>query len=211
MKTQEKSLGELLKQAGKLNQEQVEEALFEQKRSRDPFGKILVRLGYVTEREILQVLEGMTALTFETGSECFGLESYRIREVVPYNRIQTVPLSIPEWPGLTILRGEPLPVLSFRSVLGLPPLPESQGTWFVILSHAQRPFVLWIDVLREVLRFPVMKIEPMPAYLYGKRSDLFFCLGKMDGRLYSMINPDRLARVERGSTALEDLFHVAQA
>jgi len=211
MKAQEKSLGELLKQAGKLTREQVEEALGEQKHSREPFGKIIVRLGFVHERDILQVLEGMTALTFETGSECFGLETYRVREVVPSGPIQTVPLSVPEWPGLTVLRGEVLPVLSFRAVLGLEPLTDTQGTWFVVLAQAHQPFVLWIDVLRDVLRFPVARIEPMPAFLYGKRSELFFCLGKMDGRLYSMINPDRLARVERTPMVLEDRSHASPA
>jgi chemotaxis signal transduction protein len=210
MKTQEKSLGELLRQAGKVTQDQVEEALQEQKRTRDPFGKILIRMGVVTERDILQVLEGMTALTFETGSECFGLETFRIREVIPYVPVQPVPLSPPEWPGLTVLRGEALPVLSFRSVLGLPPLQEAVGTWYVVLAQTQKPFVLWIDALREVLRFPVDHIEPMPSYLYGKRSDLFFCLGKMDGRLYSMINPDRLSRVERGA-AIEERSNATQA
>jgi chemotaxis signal transduction protein len=211
MRTQEKSLGELLKQAGKLKQEQVEEALEEQKHTREPFGKILVRLGFVQERDILQVLEGMTALTFETGSECFGLETYRVREVVHSGPIQTVPLSVPEWPGLTMLRGEVLPVLSFRALLGLEPIADSKETWFVVLAQSQRPFVLWIDVLRDVLRFPVAHIEPMPSFLYGKRSDLFFCLGKMDGRLYSMINPDRLARVERIPAVLEDRTHASPA
>jgi purine-binding chemotaxis protein CheW len=153
----------------------------------------------------------MTALTFETGSECFGLETYRVREVVPSGPIQVVPLSVPEWPGLAVLRGEVLPVLSFRTVLGLEPLADTKGTWFVVLTHAQQPFVLWIDVLRDVLRFPVTRVEPVPSFLYGKRSDLFFCLGKMDGHLYSMINPDRLARVERGPTALEDRSHVVPA
>jgi chemotaxis signal transduction protein len=84
------------------------------------------------------------------------------------------------------------------------------GTWYVVLAQTQKPFVLWIDALREVLRFPVDHIEPMPSYLYGKRSDLFFCLGKMDGRLYSMINPDRLSRVERGA-AIEERSNATQA
>lgn len=211
MKTQEKSLGELLKQAGKLTAEQVDTALAEQRSSRQPFGKILVRLGYVTERDILQVLEGMTALTFETGGECFGLESYRIREVVPYSAVQPMPLAAPEWPGVALLRGEAVPVLSFRALLGLPEKGDPATTWFVVIAHAKRPFALWIDALREVVRFPVDRIEPMPSYLYGKRSDLFFCLGKMDGRLYSMINPDRLTRVERPWAALEDRSHASQA
>jgi chemotaxis signal transduction protein len=78
-----------------------------------------------------------------------------------------------------------------------------------VLTRGQHPFILWIDSLREVVKFPVNRIEAVPPYLYGKRSDLFYCLGKMNGRLYSMINPDRLARDERLRAALEDVSHAS--
>jgi chemotaxis signal transduction protein len=211
MKTQEKSLGELLIQAGKLTLEQVKTALEEQKHSREPFGKVLTRLGFVREKDILQVLEGLTALTFETGDEAFGLETYRVQEVVPYGPLREIPLSGPELAGLTPLRGDILPVLSFRAFLGLPPPSDPAGTWFIVLSQAPSRFILWIDSLCEVVKFPMNRIEPVPPYLYGKRSDLFYCLGKMNGRLYSMINPDRLARDERLRAILEDVPHASPA
>jgi len=211
VKTQEKSLGELLRQAGKVTQDQIHQALSEQKRTHEPFGKILVRLGFVRERDILQVLEGLTALTFETGGECFGIETYRVREVVPYAPIRAIPLAGAEIPGLTSLRGEFLPVFSFRALLGLPPAASPEATWFIVMALPERPCVLWIDSLREVIRFPMEQVEPMPAFLYGKRSEFFYCLGKMKGRLFSMINPDRLARDERLQAALEEKAHASQA
>ena len=209
MKTQDKSLGELLKQAGKITNEQIHAALEEQKHSREPFGKVLIRLGFVKEREILQVLEGMMALTFETGGEGFGLETYRVREVVPYSPLRSLPLMGAECAGVVPLRGQVVPVLSLRALLGLTAPPEPRNTWFVVLLHGDQPFILWIDGLHEVLKFPMANIEPLPPYLYGKRSDLFYCLGKMNGRLYSMINPDRLTRDERVRTALEEAAHAS--
>jgi purine-binding chemotaxis protein CheW len=209
MKIQDKSLGELLKQAGKINSDQIRLALEDQKQSREPIGKVLVRLGFVKDQDILQVLEGMTTLTFETGEEGFGLETYRVREVVPFSPLRPLPLVGAECAGVVALRGQVVPVLSLRALLGLPEVAEPKNTWFIVLSHGEHPFILWIDALREVLKFPMANIEPLPAYLYGKRSDLFYCLGKMNGRLYSMINPDRLIRDERVRTALEGAFHAS--
>lgn len=202
MKTQEKSLGELLKQAGKITTAQVASALQEQKRTREPFGKVLVRLGYVTERDILQVLEGMLALTFSTGNEHFGIESYRIFEVVRYSPPRILPLSNPSLAGVLFLRGEWHPVYSFRGLLGLAPHPNPSETWYIILRHRDRPFILWVDAIEEVRRFKMDQVEALPPYLLGKRSDLYYCLGKMNGMLFSIIHPDRIVKDE-------DLFQQA--
>ena len=75
MKTQEKSLGELLRQAGKITTRQIQVALGEQKRSHEPIGKVLVRLGFVEERDILQVMQGMMVLTFRVAGELYGIET----------------------------------------------------------------------------------------------------------------------------------------
>ncbi len=196
MKTQEKSLGELLKQAGKVTAGQVASALQEQKRTREPFGKILVRLGFVTERDILQVLEGMLALTFTTGNEHFGIESYRIFEVIRWEPARTLPLSNPQLSGVLMKRGEIHPVFSFRGILGLPPHPDPGTTWYVILKHKDRPFILWVDAIEEVRRFRMDQVEALPPFLLGKRSDLYYCLGKMNNMLFSIIHPDRIVKDE---------------
>jgi chemotaxis signal transduction protein len=196
VKTQEKSLGELLKQAGKVTAAQVAAALQEQKRTREPFGKVLVRLGFVTERDILQVLEGMLALTFTTGNEHFGIESYRIFEVVRRVPVRPLPLSNPQLAGVLSLRGEFHPVYTFRGILGLPPHPDPDRTWYIVLKHRGRPFILWVDSIEEVRRFRMEQVEALPPYLLGKRSDLYYCLGKMDNMLFSIIHPDRIVKDE---------------
>ncbi len=194
MKTQEKSLGELLRQAGKLTSEQIQTALVEQRKTREPIGKALVRLGYVTERDILQVLEGMLALTFRTGNEHFGIESYRVQEVIRYQTPRVLPLSGVQMTGVVPLRGDMCPVYSFRGILGLPLSTSPEDTWFVLLRHKENPFILWVDAIDEVQRFKIEQIEPMPPYLLGKRSDLYYCLGKMNGMLFSIIHPDRIVK-----------------
>ncbi len=52
-----KLLGEILLENGLLTREQLEEALAEQKRSKEKLGKILVRKGYLNEDQLLEVLE----------------------------------------------------------------------------------------------------------------------------------------------------------
>lgn len=192
MKPQEKSLGELLRQAGKITFRQIQVALAEQKKTHEPIGKVLVRLGFVEERDILQVMQGMTALTFRVSSEWFGIETYRVREVLKHAPIQPLEKPLSPWMGLHSLRGQALAVLSFRAYLGLEAVAKEAGTWFIVLEKKGQPFILWVDQVREVARFKIDQIEPLPPYLLGKKNELYYCLGKIKEDLYSIMNPDKL-------------------
>ena len=193
MRPQEKSLGELLRQAGKITSRQIQVALGEQKRNHEPIGKVLVRLGFVEERDILQVMQGMMVLTFRSENELYGIETFRVKEVLKYTALR--PLAQPKepWAGDLTLRGAVFPVLSFRKFLGLGNPEKPQSTWFIVLEKKNFPFILWVDHVREVTRFKINQIEPCPPYLFGKKNELYYCLGKIKEDLYSILNPDKLA------------------
>ena len=99
MRVQEKSLGELLRQAGKITSRQIQVALVEQKKTREPIGKVLVRLGFVQEPDILQVMEGMLVLTFRIENEFYGVETYRVREVLKAVSLIPAAFTRSHWAG----------------------------------------------------------------------------------------------------------------
>ena len=192
MKPQEKSLGELLRQAGKITARQIQVALAEQKKTHEPIGKVLVRLGFVQETDILQVMQGMMVLTFRIAGELYGIETFRVREVLKFSPIRPFLPAREPWEGEVDIRGVAYPLISFRRYLGLEPVAIPKGTWFVVLERKAQFFVLWVDEVREVLRFKVDQIEPCPPYLFGKRNEMYYCLGKIKDDLYSILNPDKL-------------------
>ncbi len=192
MKPQEKSLGELLRQAGKITFRQIQVALGEQKKTHEPIGKVLVKLGFVEEQDILQVMQGMMVLTFRVENEWYGIETFRIREVLKYAPFQLLEESTGPWKGTFVLRGKNIPVLSFRAFLEIEQIQKLVGTWFVVLEKKGKPFILWVDQVKEVARFKIEQIEPLPSYLFGKKNDLYYCLGKIKEELYSILNPDKL-------------------
>src|ERR1039458_7591408 len=152
MKQQEKSLGELLRQAGKITFRQIQVALGEQKKTHEPIGKVLVRLGFVEERDILQVMQGMVVLTFRVGNEWYGIETFRIREVLRFAPFQA-PGPPGPWEGQFVIRGKTLPVLSFRRFLGVEKGGEDKGSWFIVLETKGQAFILWVDHGKAVARF----------------------------------------------------------
>lgn len=100
-----------------------------------------------------------------------------------------------------MVRGTALPVLSLRSFLELPGGPEPSRSWYIVLEKKGNPFLLRVDKVIEVARFKIDQIEPVPSYLFGKRNELYYCLGKVKETLYSILNPDRLTG-EEASAAL---------
>jgi len=212
MRVQEKSLGELERQAGKITSRQIQVALGEQKKTREPIGKVLVRLGFVQEQDILQVMEGMLVLTFRVENEFYGVETYRVREVLKAAPLSPVGMTESHWAGAYSLRGSWLPVLSFRRVLGKEDLPGGgKEGWFIVLERKGYFFVLWVDQVLEVRRFKVDQIEPVPTYLYGKNTEIYYCLGKVKEDLYSVLNPDVLIDEPNLKTALSEVRHALPA
>lgn len=209
MKVQDKSLGELLRQAGKITSRQIQVALGEQKKNHEPIGKVLVRLGFVEERDILQVMEGMMVLTFRVENEFYGIETFRVKEVLKYSLVQSASELQEPWTGKIILRGIELPVMSFRKFLGLENNLKPEGTWFIVLEKKGHSFILWVDQVKEVNRLKIEQIEPLPPYLFGKKTELYNCLGKIKEQLYSILNPDKLVDEQRFLSPKSEADHAS--
>jgi purine-binding chemotaxis protein CheW len=135
------------------------------------------------------VMQGMMVLTFGVGQELYGIETFRVREVLKQGPLKPAPAP---WEGEYELRGTLLPVLSFRSFLGLEEASATEKAWFIVLEKKGKPFILKVDRVKEVTRFKIDQIEPCPPYLFGKKNELYYCLGKIKEERYSILNPDKL-------------------
>jgi len=70
-------LGDLLLQVGKITEEQLKQALNQQKVTGKKLGQVLVEIGYLTEHDIIEVLE------FQLGIPHIRLDKYFIDPEVP--------------------------------------------------------------------------------------------------------------------------------
>ncbi|MFP4465871.1 MAG: chemotaxis protein CheW [Candidatus Goldiibacteriota bacterium] len=111
-KRQNKSLGEMLVESGRVSKYELEEALKEQEKSKEPLGKILVKNGIVAEADIVSVLNGLQTVVVEINNELFGLEVVSVNEILKYKKITSVP-SMPDFIlGMLSVRQEVIPVIS---------------------------------------------------------------------------------------------------
>ena len=96
LKKPRKRLGDLMLEVGMLTQEQLETAIDLQNKSGEKLGNVLIKLEYVTEDDIIQVLE------FQLGIPHVKLEKYNIDKAA----YSTIPESISRRYGLIPIKKE---------------------------------------------------------------------------------------------------------
>ncbi|SEU14678.1 GspE/PulE family protein [Paenibacillus sp. NFR01] len=108
MAIMKKRLGDLLVENGIISQEQLEEALVEQRKSKRKLGDLLITQGYITEQQLIEVLE------FQLGIPHVSLFKYQIdpaiTQIIPESmakRYQVLPF-MKEGSKLMVAMADPL-------------------------------------------------------------------------------------------------------
>ena len=140
-------------------------------------------------------------LTFEVADEEYAIEITRVREILVYSSLTSVPRAPEFIAGVMNLRGSVVPVVDLRNKLGLPPTAITGTTCVVIVdiqSENQTSHVgLLADDVRQVMSLASEDIEPAPTF--GTKIDLAFLRGMGDlGDHFALI-----LDIDRLLTALE--------
>ena len=140
-------------------------------------------------------------LTFEVADEEYAIEITRVREILVYSSLTSVPRAPEFIAGVMNLRGSVVPVVDLRNKLGLPPT-EITGTTCVVIVDIQREnqtshVGLLADDVRQVMSLASEDVEPAPTF--GTKIDLAFLRGMGDlGDHFALI-----LDIDRLLTALE--------
>lgn len=187
-KQQEKSLGELLVQSGRLQREQLEKALAEQQRSAEPLGKTLVRLGYVHEQDVVNVLQGLLVVTFRLSREDFAFEALYVKEIIRNQEVNKLPKMPPFIEGLIKYRGIVVPILNLALRLGQEPQLPTDETRIIVVEYTGQIVGLLVDEVEAVVQLPMDRIESSPAVLHGLDHRYVYGVGKYEKRLITVLH-----------------------
>jgi purine-binding chemotaxis protein CheW len=145
--------------------------------------------------------ELVSLLSFCLGDQEYALPIDRVQEIVP------LPAHVSELPrpetavlGVVTLRDSLLPLVSLRTLLGLP-TGDQQGLRgkVVVMSIGEGAVGVVIDATREILRLDPDLIDPAPTLLTRGDGDAEIAsICRLDGgrRLVALLSPDRLFRSE---------------
>jgi purine-binding chemotaxis protein CheW len=136
-------------------------------------------------------------LTFGLGSEEYGLEILKVKEIIGIMKITAVPKTPKYVKGVINLRGKVIPVIDLRLKFGMDVIDYNDRTCIIVVDIASKTgkktvMGIVVDSVSEVLNIKGEEIEDTPTF--GVRLDTDYILGmaKVKGGVKILLEIDKV-------------------
>ena len=135
-------------------------------------------------------------LTFALGSEEYGLEILKVRELIGYMEITAVPQTPHYVKGVINLRGQVIPVINLRAKFGMETIEVTEESCIIVVevSHGNRQFNtgVIVDRVQEVLDINGSDIEEAPQFGSSVNTDFILGMGKLGDTVKILLDIDKV-------------------
>lgn len=143
-------------------------------------------------------------VVFRLGTTEFGLDVFRVHEVLRYQPVTPVPRAPAFVAGVIDLRGALLPVIDLRRHLQLTDSAADAETRILVVDHEGERLGLVVDAVVEVLRVPETALAAPPAYVRGAAAECLQGVARLPQRLIVVLDVERLLSAQE-RVALADI------
>ena len=135
---------------------------------------------------------------FEVGSNKFGINVIKVKEIIQPIPVTFLPHAHPHVEGIIQLRGEVLPVVDMKKVLGLVNSSYSEQQKYIVAEFNKQRVVFHVDNVTQIHRFSGDQIEKPSDMYQGGNSQVIGVIKREDSMLLLLdfekimvdINPD---------------------
>ena len=135
-------------------------------------------------------------LTFALASEEYGLEILKVREIIGYIDVTSVPQTPHYVKGVINLRGQVIPVIDLRAKFGMETTDVTEETCIIVveIAHTNRTFNtgIIVDRVQEVLDIAGQDIEEAPQLGASVDTDFILGMGKVGDSVKILLDIDRV-------------------
>ena len=139
-------------------------------------------------------------LTFTLDEDSFAIEILKVREVLDYEAPTRVPRSPDFLVGVINLRGNVVPVVDMRVILGLSAAEISSDSCIIIIeiNIADENIIVGAlaDSVQKVVDIPASAIGPAPKIGTKLKIEFLTGIGKVGGQFVMILNMDRVLSLE---------------
>ena len=127
--------------------------------------------------EILQLV------SFQIGTEEFGVDILKVQEINRMVDITKVPRSPEFVEGIINLRGKVIPIIDLRKRFNMELNAHDKNTRIVVVDIEGQTMGMVVDSVSEVLRIPASTLEPTPDVVTSVESEYIRGDAKLENRL----------------------------
>lgn len=145
----------------------------------------------------------MQLVTFRLAGELYGLDVFRVREVLRVGTITALPQAPGYVCGVVELRGRVMPALDLRLRLGLVPVDLTRHSRIVVVESGGRLLGLLVDEVRHVVAVPTRAIDETPPEAETS-SDFIKGIGRLEDGLIVLLDLDGALQIDFELAPMED-------
>lgn len=127
------------------------------------------------------------------GRQVFGINVLKIKEIIPYHKMNTLPGSHESVIGIARLRGQPFPVIDLSKALGMPVSSEGKDiqTCSIIISEFNRSLQgFLVNKVDQIVSLDWDAIQPPPASV--GRFNYITGVVNRDNRIIEVLDVERV-------------------
>ena len=158
---------------------------------------------------IKEAIEQQQYLTFLLANEECAISILKVREIIEYDTITTVPKMDPWMRGVINLRGSVVPVIDLAAKFGMEQKPVGKTTCIVIVEtwfeDQQTTVGLIVDAVSQVMELSEDDIQPVPDFGTSVRMDYLIGMAQLGRKFALLLDVDKVLTTEE----LHDLSVIA--
>jgi len=139
-------------------------------------------------------------LIFSLGGELFGVGTLRVREIIEYGNLTTVPMMPSFIRGVINLRGAVVPVIDLNARFGRARTDVSRRTCIVILEvqndDGTHVLSIIVDSVSAVRHIDSANVEPSPSFGTHIRADFIEGMAKVNGAFVILLDLGKVMSVD---------------
>jgi purine-binding chemotaxis protein CheW len=133
-------------------------------------------------------------VTFMVGAHRFGIDVLDVQEVLCEQRVSAIPLAPPAVDGLINLRGEIVPAINVRELIGEPSSQPGGSRPGVVVRSSVGTISLQVDSIGDVLDVDGSSFEAAPANLDPTLAAMVRGVHKLPNHLLLVLNVREILR-----------------
>jgi purine-binding chemotaxis protein CheW len=131
-------------------------------------------------------------LTFQLGSEEYGLEILKVREIIGIMDITSVPRTPDYVLGVINLRGNVIPVMDLRRKFEMEAAEHTRETCIIVVDVEGAQTGIVVDRVSDVLDIGTESIQDAPAVTSQVDTDFILGIGKTEDRVTILLDISRV-------------------
>lgn len=144
------------------------------------------------EVSVVNIEQDIQLVTFNLGSEEFGIDILKVNEINRLMEVTKVPKAPKYILGVINLRGVIIPVVDLRRRFRMGKVEVGKKTRIMIIEAINKSICFIVDEVKEVVRISYDRIEPAPEIVAGIGCEYLRGVGKVDDRLINIIDSEKL-------------------